>query len=1147
MCKQALYFIVLLFAIVPAALGIVVGDFETGLDGWWSENAALSQSATGATVGASAMQADLSGGWKQAAKLDGKPYMASLGVEGTTISADITVSYIEGGTWMNGQIVINAQNNDNNGPNNNIGWRGLAAQDLVRDGAAHTYKWKLDADLAGDIAQADGSIAWFEIVLVINNDVGDANSLTVNIDNVQINEPTPTMVIGNFESGLDTWAPVNWDAATLTQSTTGATKGSHALQVEHAAGDWHPGAIYNVKPYRSMFGTPGALVAMDVTAFAADMTGSWFNVGMVINAQNNDDNGPHNNIGWVDLGGRDVARDGQPHTVVWELSADLIAKIAMTDDSIGWFEILFVSNTDSPATKFYVDNVRIGPAPQQGAANVFGDWENQDDGWQPITTTIAEVGYTPVFEYSAIGATMNESSLKVTMPNEIYQSNTWWQRVMLIYVRDQAGMEQAFLNSRSMKIDVTRLAADWIPGTETHNQFSLIINCGGPEWSVWQQSGGRGAWNPGMGDRTMTIEWDYSNIIPMIRSDLGFWWFEIEIVAQISRNYTGNKAFYFDNFNFPIMFKAHDPVPGRNATGVDRQTALNWRAGVGAVSHDVFISDDAAALNSVSRDNLANYPQVIYHDTTETTFTPGDLDLSTPYYWRVDEIAISDANEVTITKGDIWSFTVSNNILVEDFESYLDWVDLAAVWSDANDLVTDPVHGGSQAMKIIFDNRVAPYYTEISYAVPAELSDLTQGDVRRMTVYFHGDPNTPAEDMYALLEDGQGRSDVVFYDGDLANLSKEEWQLWDIGLAWFSNVNRKDVVRIAFGFGDPLNPAPGGFDGTVYFDDIRLYQGECLLNLRTADFARIDFAPLGLTAGDCKINTAELMHMAADWLKRDAILPAGTTDPNDAGGRVAHYMLDIGQGSLAVADANDPTPQGTLYNGVTWISPGHDGTGHAVRIDGTANSRIEIGTWDPSQGTGQLTLSLWIRWAGNRSNDHQGIIGKRSGWDATNAMRWFVETDPLGRIALRQHSSAGVDLYSANGVLDPFVGKWAHVAVTFDATTAVIYLNGAQIASGPFALADKADALMGIGATHGGNTSEVFSGDIDEVQIYNRALSALEVAYLADLTPGDGQLVVPIASHADLSSDEPAGQKVINLKDFAVLASYWLQDQTWPY
>lgn len=1137
--------LLLLLTLGASAFAAVVGDFETGLDGWWSNAGALSRSATGATSGDWAMQVDLNGGWKMAAIMDAKPYLGSLGIAGTTISADITVSHIEGENWINSQVVINAQDNDDNGVHNNIGWRGLASHDLVRDGASYTYKWTIDAGLANAIAAADDSIQWFELVIVVNNDVPDANSLTLNIDNVQINEPAPTLVVGNFESGLDTWAPVNWDAATLSQSTIGATIGSHSLKVEHSGG-WHPAAIWNAKPYRSILGSPGAFIAMDVTAFADDMTGSWFNVGMVVNGQDNDNNGAHNNIGgWTDLGGQDVARDGQPHTLVWELSSEMIGRIAQTDDNIGWFELLFTCNTDSPATLFYVDNIRIAPAPQQGAANVFGDWEGQDDGWRPVVTSINDVAYSPTLDYSSIGATLNDSSLKVTVPDEIYQNNNWWQRLMLIYVRDHAGMEQAFLDSRSMKIDITRLASEWIPGAETHNQIVMIINCGGPDWAVWQQSGGRAAWNPGMGDSTVTVEWDYSHIIPQIRADLGFWWFEIEIVAQASPDYTGTRAFYFDNFNFPIMYKASDPVPGRNATNVDRNVTLGWRAGVDAASHDVYISTDISAVNNVNRDNLASYPQVVYQNTTETTYQPGDMELSVTYYWRIDEVG--DANDPTVTKGDIWSFTVSNHIILEDFESYVDWYDLAAAWSDANDLSTDPVHGGSKAMKTVFDNSAAPYYTEVSYALPDELRDLTQAEVKRMTVHFYGDPNTPAEPMYALLEDGQGRTDVVFYDGDLANLSNEEWHLWDIGLAWFSNVNRTNVVRIAFGFGDPLNPTPGGDDGTVYFDDVRLYQGECLLELRTADFAKVDFAPLGMVAGDCRINSAELLIMASDWLKTDMIIPAGTTDPNDAGGRLARYAFDAGDGTAAVGDPNDPTPEGTLYNGVTWISGGYDGTGYALRFDGTDNSRVEIGTWDPSAGTGELTVSLWIRWAGNRSNDHQGIIGKRDSWGGTGAMRWFLETDPLGRLAFRQHSSAGVDIYSANGVLDAFVGRWAHVAVTFDGSTAVVYLNGVEIASGPFVLADKVDANMGIGSTHGGNSSEVFSGDIDEVQIYNRALSALEVAYLADLTPGDGELYVPIASVADIASDEPAGQKVINLKDLAVLASYWLQDQIWPY
>jgi len=43
------------------------------------------------------------------------------------------------------------------------------------------------------------------------------------------------------------------------------------------------------------------------------MTTTWMQVEMVINAQNNDDAGANNNIGWQQLGSQDVTRDGQPH------------------------------------------------------------------------------------------------------------------------------------------------------------------------------------------------------------------------------------------------------------------------------------------------------------------------------------------------------------------------------------------------------------------------------------------------------------------------------------------------------------------------------------------------------------------------------------------------------------------------------------------------------------------------------------------------------------------------------------------------------------------------------------------------------------------------------------------------------------------
>jgi hypothetical protein len=167
-------------------------------------------------------------------------------------------------------------------------------------------------------------------------------------------------------------------------------------------------------------------------------------------------------------------------------------------------------------------------------------------------------------------------------------------------------------------------------------------------------------------------------------------------------------------------------------------------------------------------------------------------------------------------------------------------------------------------------------------------------------------------------------------------------------------------------------------------------------------------------------------------------------------------------------------------------------------------------------------------------------------------MRWFFEinTDADNALAFRQFWEAGVDVYSAGGTMDPHIGRWAHTAVTFDGTTTRIYLNGKEIASGPFAFADKADASMAIGNTHGSAgwdaSTEVFYGDLDEARIYNRALSPAEIAYLADTTPGDGQLHVPVPSPAELYEGEAQGSRGVNFRDCAVLADMWLEEQTWP-
>ena len=61
----------------------------------------------------------------------------------------------------------------------------------------------------------------------------------------------------------------------------------------------------------------------------------------------------------------------------------------------------------------------------------------------------------------------------------------------------------------------------------------------------------------------------------------------------------------------------------------------------------------------------------------------------------------------------------------------------------------------------------------------------------------------------------------MVYAGDVADIQQASWKQWTIDLALFG-VDLRNVTKLAIGFGDETNLAPGG-SGMVYLDDIRLY------------------------------------------------------------------------------------------------------------------------------------------------------------------------------------------------------------------------------------------------------------------------------------------------------------------------------------
>ena len=160
-----------------------------------------------------------------------------------------------------------------------------------------------------------------------------------------------------------------------------------------------------------------------------------------------------------------------------------------------------------------------------------------------------------------------------------------------------------------------------------------------------------------------------------------------------------------------------------------------------------------------------------------------------------------------------------------------------------------------------------------------ELYDWSGGSAQTLTLWFYGDADNDAsvtEQMYVGLEDSSGAgsyAEVRYGDSgeDMDDITKQEWQSWNIELTDFSGTNLAAVEKMYIGFGDRNDPVPGG-SGVVYFDDIALSEPTCIPSLRSISFGLADMSD------DCIISLADLSILANEWLSSDSITADLYTD-----------------------------------------------------------------------------------------------------------------------------------------------------------------------------------------------------------------------------------------------------------------------------
>ena len=201
---------------------------------------------------------------------------------------------------------------------------------------------------------------------------------------------------------------------------------------------------------------------------------------------------------------------------------------------------------------------------------------------------------------------------------------------------------------------------------------------------------------------------------------------------------------------------------------------------------------------------------------------------------------------------------------------------------------------------------------------------------------------------------------------------------------------------------------------------------------------------------------------------------------NTATGLVAAFDFSEGTGSTTV-DRSGTGNTGTIA-GATWVTTGR--YGNALSFDGV-NDWVTVNDSSSLDLTTGMTLEAWV-YPTALSGWRTAIMKEAAGWLAFA----LYAHDDAPRPAVWANIG-GAD-QTAVGTGSLALNVWTHLAATYDGATVRLYVNGVQVGTrarvGSMAVSAQALRIGGNGVW-----GEYFSGRIDEVRIYNRALSPGEI------------------------------------------------------
>jgi len=254
------------------------------------------------------------------------------------------------------------------------------------------------------------------------------------------------------------------------------------------------------------------------------------------------------------------------------------------------------------------------------------------------------------------------------------------------------------------------------------------------------------------------------------------------------------------------------------------------------------------------------------------------------------------------------------------------------------------------------------------------------------------------------------------------------------------------------------------------------YGGSCSSGITSAVSGNNTITFIALSDGtysDCTITVTDYEGNVSNTLT----IPTFTVQITSLlTGLVAHYPMD-GNAEDITSNNNDLTVNGAI------LSAGRKNLSNtAYYFDGTDDYITK--SISPSLTLSNFTVSLWVKSTTNQDL-YTGIFSC-----ASSPSGGFQISYASDKSNYRYRSTTS-DAYNF-GVSD---NTWKFLAVTYDGTKTTLYYNGVE--GDNFSGGDNVFTNFTVGRNRAGN--KYLNGSIDEVRIYERALSASEITDLYSL------------------------------------------------